>query len=60
MEAMSESGNGILGHHFEKILKSFAQFYSQSLLLADFKETHPLLWFQNEGRELEFMPRNLD
>ncbi len=46
MEAVSESENVILGHQFEKILKSFAQFYSQSHLLADFKENHPLLWFQ--------------
>jgi hypothetical protein len=39
------SGDGILGHQFGKRLKSFAPFYSQSLLLADFIENHTLLWF---------------
>jgi hypothetical protein len=30
---------------FDKKLESFATCYSQSLLLADFKENHTLLWF---------------
>ncbi len=30
----------ILGHKFSKRLGSFAQWYSQSLLLIDFKENH--------------------
>ncbi len=29
----------------EQKLKSFAPYYSQSLLLADFKENHTLIWF---------------
>jgi hypothetical protein len=37
--------DGILGHQFKKRLKSFASSYSQSLLLADFKENHTLLSF---------------
>jgi hypothetical protein len=37
--------DGILGHHFNKKLESFAPCYSQSLLLADFKENQALLWF---------------
>jgi hypothetical protein len=39
-------GDEILGHQFNKRLESFAPCYSQSLLLADFKETHTLLWFE--------------
>jgi hypothetical protein len=34
----------ILGHQFNKILESFASSYSQSLVLADFKESHSLIW----------------
>ena len=37
--------DGILGHKFEKRLGSFAPCYSQSFLLADFKENHTLLCF---------------
>jgi hypothetical protein len=37
--------DGILGHQVNKSLESFAPCYSQSLLLADFKENHSLLWF---------------
>jgi hypothetical protein len=37
--------DGILGPQFNKRLESFAPCYSQSLLLADFKENHTLLWF---------------
>jgi hypothetical protein len=35
--------DGILRHHFDKRLESFAPCYSQSLLLADFKENRTLL-----------------
>jgi len=35
--------DGILVHQFNKRLESFASCYSQSLLLADFKENHTLL-----------------
>jgi hypothetical protein len=35
----------ILGHQFNKRLEFFASCYSQSLLLADFKENHTFLWF---------------
>ena len=37
--------DGILGHQFNKRLESFAAYYLQSLLLADFKENHTLFWF---------------
>ncbi len=37
--------DGILGHQLNKRLESFAPCYSQSLLLADFKENHTLLWY---------------
>ncbi len=37
--------DGILGYQFNKRLESFASYYSQSLLRADFKEKHTLLWF---------------
>jgi hypothetical protein len=37
--------DGILGHQFKKKLEYFALCYSQSLLLADFKENHTLLSF---------------
>jgi hypothetical protein len=37
------SRDGILGHQFNKILECFALCYSQSLLLADFQESHSLL-----------------
>jgi hypothetical protein len=37
--------DGILGHQFHKRLESFALCYSQSFLLADFKENQTLLWF---------------
>jgi hypothetical protein len=37
--------DGIVGHEFNKRLMSFAPCYSQSLLLAVFKENHTLLWF---------------
>jgi hypothetical protein len=36
----SEPRDGILAHKFNKRLESFAPCYSQSLLLADFKENH--------------------
>jgi hypothetical protein len=38
--------DGILGHHLNKRLESFATCYSQSILLADFKENHTLLWLK--------------
>ncbi len=37
--------DGILGYKFDKRLESFALCYSQSLLLADLKENHTILWF---------------
>jgi hypothetical protein len=39
--------DGILGHQFNKRSESFAPSYTQSILLADFKENHTgtLLWF---------------
>jgi hypothetical protein len=40
-----EYRDGILGHQFNKTLESFAPCYSQSLLLADYKETHTLPWY---------------
>jgi hypothetical protein len=43
--ASSWSGDGILGHQFNKRHKSFAPCYLQSFLLGDFKENHILLWF---------------
>jgi hypothetical protein len=33
----------MLGHQFDKRLESFASWYSQPLLLADFKETYSTL-----------------
>jgi hypothetical protein len=39
------SRDGILWHQLNKWLESFAPCYSQSLLLADFKENHTLLLF---------------
>ncbi len=45
VKARSGSRDGILGHQFNKRLKSLAPCYSQSLILADFKENHTLLWF---------------
>jgi hypothetical protein len=36
------SRDGILGHQFDKRLKSFAPCYSQSLLLADLNGNHSL------------------
>jgi hypothetical protein len=35
--------DGILGHHFNKRLESFAQCHSQALKMADFKENHTLI-----------------
>jgi hypothetical protein len=40
-----EYGDGILGHQFNRRLEFFAPCYSQTLLQADFKENHTLLWF---------------
>jgi hypothetical protein len=37
--------DGILGHQFNQRLEYYASYYSQSLLLVDFKENHTLLWF---------------
>jgi hypothetical protein len=45
MGRYTEMGDGILGHLFDKRLDSFAPCYSQSLLMADFKEKHTLLGF---------------
>jgi hypothetical protein len=42
LKAMLPFRDGILGHQFNKRLESFASFYSQSLLLADFKENQTL------------------
>jgi hypothetical protein len=39
--------DGILGHQFNKRLESFASCYSESLLLADFKETILFPGFNN-------------
>ncbi len=54
-----EKGNkyrdGILEHQFNKSLESFAPCYSQSLLLADFKENPTLLWFL---KSLQKNPQN--
>jgi hypothetical protein len=49
------SRDGILGHQFNKRLKSFASFYSQSLLLKDFKEycNPSLVERKNESRKPE-------
>jgi hypothetical protein len=44
--------NGILRHQFHKRLESFAPSYSQSLLLADFKENHTLLWFKKSSQKI--------
>jgi hypothetical protein len=40
---IAESGDGILGHHFNKRLETFAPCNLQSLLLTDFKENRTLL-----------------
>jgi hypothetical protein len=51
--------DGVLGHQLYKRLEFFAPCYLQSLLLADFKENHILLWFKKslqkirETRKLE-------
>ncbi len=42
---LKKSRDRILEHQLNKRLESFAPCYSQSLLLADFKENHTLLWF---------------
>ncbi len=47
-----QARDGILGHQFTEY---FPSFYSQSLLLADFKENQTLLWFQ---KSLQRSPRN--
>jgi hypothetical protein len=60
---LATTRDGILGHQFEeKILESFAPCYSQSILLADFKENQILYsGFKNtykkicETRSLEFI-----
>ncbi len=45
-------GDGILGHQFNKRLKSFAPCSSQSLLLADFKETIILnITYKKSGKQ---------
>jgi hypothetical protein len=46
------SRDGILGHHFNKRLGSFAPCYSQSLQLADFKENHSLFLFKNPFKKI--------
>jgi hypothetical protein len=38
------SRDGILGHQLNKMFEYFAPGYAPSLLLADFKENHTLLW----------------
>jgi hypothetical protein len=57
----------ILGHEFDKRLKSFASYYSQSFLLESIDEYH-FVEPKKEGRKpdtnsslrrLKFMPRNL-
>jgi hypothetical protein len=37
---------------FNKRLQSFAPYYSQSLLLADFKENHIPQWFNNPYKKI--------
>jgi hypothetical protein len=46
------SWDRILGHKFNKRLEPFAQCYSLSLLLADFKEHHILPAFKNPCKNL--------
>jgi hypothetical protein len=46
-----EARDGILGHQFNKRLESFASCYSQSLLLADFKETILFSGFSNHYKK---------
>ncbi len=40
------SRDGTLGHQFNK-RHPFPPFYSQSLLMTDFKENHTFIWFYN-------------
>jgi hypothetical protein len=53
------SRDEILGHQFKKRFEYFSPGFSPSLLLADFKENHALLWFNKslqkirETRKLE-------
>jgi hypothetical protein len=49
---MRTHGDGILGHQFNKRLNSFAPYYSQSLLLVDFKENHTPQWFSNPYKKI--------
>jgi hypothetical protein len=48
-----DPGDGILGHEFDKRLESFAQCFSQSLLLTDFTEIHTLLRFLKLHTKIE-------
>jgi hypothetical protein len=47
-----EARDGIIGHQFNKRLESFASCYSQSLLLADFKETKLFSGFNNPYKNI--------
>ncbi len=44
--------DGILVHKFYKRLESISLGYSQSRLLADFKENHSLLWFEKSLQKI--------
>jgi hypothetical protein len=46
------SQDEILGHQFKKRLESFAPYYLQALLLADFEENNILLWFLNPYKKI--------
>ncbi len=49
------TGGGILVHKFEKRLESLAPWYSQFLLLVDFRENDTPLWF---FKSVQKNPRN--
>ncbi len=50
IERKRDSWDEILGHHFDKTLKSSAPFYSQFLLLANFTENYaPLKKFMQKN-----------
>ena len=58
-ELTFSKGDGILGHQFNKRLESFAPCYSQSLLLADFKENHTFSGIKNPHKNIR-ETRNLE
>jgi hypothetical protein len=52
MKAAGATGERIFGYQFNKRLESFAPCYSQSLQLADFKETILFSGFKNPYKKI--------